>query len=163
MRRDNKAYGASILSRGNLQQTSSAPATGDQLVKPPSPNERRSHTPSPTHTNGYACNAPVKGYIMQNGHLAGADVPNSYQQQQPYVNGYSASAGRNAAVDSDGVNWVQGKFQELVVSHDRNSGTGGQVQQFPPIDSKGKYQCPRCARKFMRKADCIDHKARCIS
>ena len=33
----------------------------------------------------------------------------------------------------------------------------------PPMETKGRYSCPRCGRKFKVKADCTDHKERCLA
>ncbi len=32
----------------------------------------------------------------------------------------------------------------------------------PPLQTKGRYSCPRCERKFEHKKDCNDHKTRCM-
>lgn len=37
------------------------------------------------------------------------------------------------------------------------------VQKLPPMQTKGRHKCPRCARRFVDSAECSDHKARCIS
>ena len=78
----------------------------------------------------------------------------------PMVNGYSTNGAQ--LVNGDGLirnpdYRYPANFQQLVV------GTG-QPQVIPPkVELKGKYSCPRCARKFAHKADCSDHKARCMS
>ena len=36
------------------------------------------------------------------------------------------------------------------------------VSQIPPLETKGKYSCPRCARRFGDRTDCDDHKTRCL-
>ncbi len=37
------------------------------------------------------------------------------------------------------------------------------VMKVPPLQTKGRHKCPRCARKFQTSAECNDHKTRCIS
>lgn len=112
---------------------------------------------------------------MQNGHVANGGVGSQYYQQPPqvnmvngtstlapYTNGYANGHALNGTahyVDGDGPN-IGGyrypqNFQQLVV--------GNQPQVIPKVESKGKYACPRCARRFNNKVDCNDHKARCMS
>ena len=80
------------------------------------------------------------------------------------VNGYSTNGGAQL-VNGDGLirNSDYGyppNFQQLVVGNHYHH---QQPQVIPKVESKGKYACPRCARKFANKADCNDHKARCMS
>ena len=86
----------------------------------------------------------------------------------PYVNGYTNGpqlvTGDGAV--RDGYGYPQ-NFQQLVVggvSQPPRPRLQQQPQVFvPTVESKGKYACPRCARRFNSKADCSDHKARCMS
>ena len=108
---------------------------------------------------------------MQNGHVAPTNqVVNNYSRHsqqpqprpsQPRVNGYSTNGAQ--LVNGDGLirnsdYRYPANFQQLVVG---NSSQLAQV--IPKVESKGKYACPRCARKFANKPDCNDHKARCMS
>lgn len=137
--------------------------------------------------------ATSNGYIMQNGHIATNALPvtnqkfqqpNRHQQQQPiqqhapavvnatpvpYMNGYidghlPTNAPQLVAADALRTDryGYPANFQQLVVG-----GSGQAAQQapvaIPRVESKGKYSCPRCARRFNYKTDCNDHKARCMS
>ena len=101
---------------------------------------------------------PTPGQTLVNG-SGGAPVP--------YANGYlnNGFAAPNGAqlVTGDGARVARypypPNFQQLVVG-----GTGSsQGQVVPRVESRGKYACPRCARRFNSRADCNDHKARCMS
>lgn len=105
---------------------------------------------------------------MQNGHIAPTNQGNNYSRRRPpsppqaMVNGYSTNGSGAQLVNGDGLIRNSGyrypsNFQQLVV------GGSQPVQVIPKVESKGKHACPRCARKFANKADCNDHKARCMS
>ena len=95
----------------------------------------------------------------------------------PYTtNGY-ANGGQTSnvpqLVNRDSMSRINGfqyppNFQQLVVGGSTGvSGNAHHHQQpvisVPRVESKGKYACPRCARRFVSKTDCTDHKARCMS
>ena len=54
------------------------------------------------------------------------------------------------------------KFSENGV-RELNGQVNGTVQKLPPMQTKGRHKCPRCARRFGDSSECADHKARCIS
>ena len=41
--------------------------------------------------------------------------------------------------------------------------SGNHSGDIPPMESKGRHRCPRCARKFKSRADCDEHKTRCLA
>lgn len=172
-----------FLARSSEDVSKSAPTTTEHRVHPSPPTvQRKSHPPSPTYVNmqdSHQTNQQMQallplhtqqpstnGYIMQNGHIAPTNQGINHHQPspQPMVNGYSSTSGAQL-VNGDGLirnsdYRYPANFQQLVVG---NSSSNNQPHVIPRVESKGKYACPRCARKFNNKADCSDHKARCMS
>ena len=174
-----------LLARSAEDISRSAPTTAQHQNPSPPVVQRKSHPPSPTYVNQSQIPTTNGGYIMQNGHVVSSRPGNQYETatsryQQPgqalvsgsssvpYTNGYPdglAVPNGTQLVTGDGarINGYQfpPNFQQLVVGG--GTGHGPQAQVIPRVESKGRYACPRCARRFNSKIDCNDHKARCMS
>ena len=164
-----------------------SPPTVQRKSHPPSPTYVNMHdyhqpanqqhaqpTPPTLHTQQPSTNTiTTNGYIMQNGHVAPTNQVVNYSRHpqpsppQAMVNGYGTNGAQ--LVNGDGLirnsdYRYPSNFQQLVVGgYSSSSSTGRPAQVIPKVESKGKYSCPRCARKFASKADCNDHKARCMN
>ena len=91
----------------------------------------------PQRHNGY-----TNGYATSNGHGNGGVGPthNGHVSKSPYHG--------HPAADREDANLVRPAFQERTNA--------------PPLETKGRYSCPRCERKFESKKLCTDHKSRCM-
>lgn len=173
------------------EQRNLSPPTVQRKSHPPSPTYVNIHNQQ-YKPQAQVVPPLTNGYIMQNGHIAANGLPaanhqfqpNHHQLQQPfqprakavvnampmpYTNGYTdghlpTSGSQLFATDDSNTDryGYPANFQQLVVG-----GSGQPAQQtqiaIPRVESKGKYACPRCARRFNSKTDCNDHKARCMS
>ncbi len=115
--------------------------------------------------------ARSNGYIMQNGGVVQAPAPASYVARRVEMDD-----GNNKITAPPQANEING--QNLTHSanssprHMSSDGSGRdnviisrseEALKIPPMQTKGRHKCPRCARRFQSSGECDDHKARCIS
>lgn len=81
------------------------------------------------------------------------------QRHNGYTNGIAHSNGAGNRVekshhfvDPEDVNLPRPVYQEAGIGR----------TNAPPLETKGKYSCPRCERKFENKRIWTDHKSRCV-
>ncbi len=110
------------------------------------------------------------GYIMQNGGVVEAQAPRRVEidtgskkiatpPQMNGINGHSVINSANSSpkrVTSDGTTSTSTRAN-VVISRSE------EALKIPPMQTKGRHKCPRCARRFQSNGECEDHKARCIS
>ena len=143
--------------------------------------------PAPAYPPGSHSN----GYIMQNGGVVPANKQHRVVVDSEESTSVSADSGISNGhmsppahsvphrVNSDGhlnrmalsppVETAKNSTQEVEgqrtnnASKDRTQNSEVEVHKIPPMQTKGRHKCPRCARRFQHSSDCEDHKARCIS
>lgn len=77
-------------------------------------------------------------------------------------NGVMAATSSNGLGGSAFVNTYHMQDQVGVARHVHHQEQVIGRSTIPPLETNGKYSCPRCERKFESKKICSDHKARCI-
>lgn len=86
-----------------------------------------------------------------------------------YANGVGVSSSNNGYANGVGISPSNNGYANGVGVSPSNSRPVYQQEQqvigrniAPPLETKGRYSCPRCERKFENKRDCNDHKSRCV-
>lgn len=141
--RHNRASPAGLLHRGMEippQQTRSEPVIAQQRtshsVAPPLP--RRSITP-PSYSPALA---PSQPHPITNGYYV---MPSK-----------SVSTSRHEPVPANNFHLNASNVLKYTAS-------SPEAARIPPLETRGKYSCPRCARRFADKSEFSDHKVRCIN
>ena len=129
-----------------IQHRTSATSTSDTATEIPRHNGRLSPTPiitPPPVSNGIS-HSPVANGTNHTPIANGIDhLP---QLSRNHVNYSEVTAPR--------AHKLAGTAPQMYANPD--------VSQIPPLQTKGKYSCPRCARRFTARTDCEDHKVRCL-
>ena len=114
--------------------------------------------PENSRENGFTPSIPPS---MSNGAASKTPYP------QARHNGYSANETNERLVNGlskehdiingdvpviNGIDTNRPVYQEHVIPR----------SSVPPMETKGRYSCPRCERKFVKKTDCTEHKKRCM-
>ena len=140
-----KVSPAGLLHRGlesPPQQTRSEPVITQQrtsyTVAPPLP--RRSITP-PSYSPALPSSQP---HPITNGYHNHVTSPKSVSQS------------RHESVPVNNFHLNASNLLKYTASNP-------EAARIPPLETKGKYSCPRCARRFADKTEFTDHKIRCIN
>ncbi len=157
-RNNSSRYGNQLLARStNDTDPHSAPASMEQ--RPTTPNNNVDTTKDTKSAANVYPDAtypakprnqrqPPPGYIMQNGGV----VP-------PYKPGRVEVDGRGPVT----MECIDTETSPIINLVNKPAVDRKNMKVVPPLQTKGRFKCPRCARRFLNNADCNDHKTRCIS
>ena len=148
-------------------ETRSAPSTVSvERTKPPSPSlltQHRSSAASTAYTstevpryNGRLSPTPVITPPLVSNGIDNPPVVNGISHT-PFANGidHLPQLSRNHVNHSEvSAHKLAGTAPHMYANPD--------VSKIPPLQTKGKYSCPRCARRFGARTDCDDHILRCL-
>lgn len=116
----------------NVSPSTTTPTNGAFKPNIPPSMANSSVVVQPQRYNGYTSGGYANGGV--------APTHNGHVSKSPY-HGHIADNRADA-------NLVRPAFQERTNA--------------PPLETKGRYSCPRCQRKFENKKLCTDHKSRCM-
>ena len=163
----------SMLSRG--VEDVSAP-TSTVFHPSPSPPLLRNVSPTainesrPVATTGQ--DKEVSGVLLLNGHIVNppvaqraTSIPSGHIDPPVPVRTvhYPPSANYSNIQHSRQYNQehaIVSKFSKLNTADPTSANPD--VSHIPPMESKGRFSCPRCGRRFSKKNECDDHKIRCL-
>lgn len=90
--------------------------------------------------------------------------PLSPSRLYPITNGYHSEA-QTSGVMTNGhqPTYAANKSHLSATNIMKYSSGNPDVVRIPPMETQGKFSCPRCARRFVEKSEFSDHKIRCIN